>query len=60
MESKKRKVIMVRVTAKDKGKIEQDARSVDRSVSNFLHWLWQIWHDRKEADHDPEIRKDTT
>ena len=60
MERKKRKAIIVRVSEKDKTKIEQDAKFQDRSVSNFLHWIWQVWHDRKEVDYDAPIRKNKT
>lgn len=56
MERTKRKAIMVRVPEKDKAKIEQDARAMDRSVSNFLHWIWKCWHERRDQDDTP-IRK---
>lgn len=60
MNKEKCKAIMVRVPESDKKKIEQDARSVNRSVSNFLHWIWRVWHDHKEANHDTKTRESSS
>ena len=44
----KNKMLIIRINEKEKNQLEKDAKSEQRTISNFILWLWKQWRKDKK------------